>query len=338
MTIHSADGQDAPDDRTSPQELRERLLDAERRAFEADAKYEALLKQLPAVIYVYSPELDGPTLHMSPYVEELLGVPPEAFLEDPDIWDKVIHPEDRDRARLEYEWFLRTGKPEFGEFRYLRPDGSVVWVRDHSALIRGEDGTPLFVQGVMTDITLTKQVALRMQHLAFHDPLTGLPNRTMFEQHLSLALARARRDHLAVAVVFLDLDAFKPVNDIHGHATGDQVLRQLSARLQHAVREADIVARQGGDEFLILVADLPIGANGEETHAAVAWVIDRLREEISVPFRMRTGELTLRASVGYALYPMDAAEGAELLLRADEAMYEHKRSQTDPPTPMRWLA
>ncbi len=311
---------------------------AERARFEAEAKYEALMSQMPAAIYVYSPELDGPTFHMSPYVEELLGVPPEEFIERDDIWDQLIHPEDRERARIEYEWFLQTGQPEYGEYRYVRPDGRVVWVRDHAAMIRDEEGTPLFIQGVMTDITQTKEAHLRMQHLAYHDPLTGLPNRAMYEQHLDLALARARRDDLAVAVIFLDLDAFKPVNDTHGHATGDEVLRQMAARLSSAVRETDLVARQGGDEFLILVADLPLGVRGEEATAAVRKVVERIERALADPFLLRVGTLTMRASVGDAIYPLNATEPYQLLRHADEAMYEHKRNRPVRDTPLRRLA
>jgi diguanylate cyclase (GGDEF)-like protein/PAS domain S-box-containing protein len=322
----------------SAQDLAERLEAAERGRYEAEAKYEALMRQLPAAIYVYSPELDGPTFNMSPYIEELLGVPPEVFTEDEEVWDRLIHPEDRDRARIEYEWFLNTGQPEAGEYRYVRPDGRVVWVRDHSSMIRDEDGTPLFIQGVMTDITPTKEAQLRMQHLAFHDPLTGLPNRAMFEQHLGLALARARRDDLAVAVLFLDLDAFKPVNDTHGHASGDEVLRQLASRLRSAVRETDLVARQGGDEFLVLIADLPLGAEAVDANAAVSKVNERIAEVMAEPFRLRAGELSLRASVGCALFPVDGPEVPDLLRRADEAMYEHKRDRSRRPTPLRRLA
>ena len=205
-------------------------------------------------------------------------------------------------------------------------------------MIRDADGTPLFIQGVMTDITPTKEAELRMQHLAFHDPLTGLPNRTMFEQHLGLALARARRDDLAVAVLFLDLDAFKPVNDTHGHETGDQVLRQMGARLRQAVRETDLVARQGGDEFLMLIADLPLGGHGEDAREAVDRVAGRVFEAIAEPFRMRSGTLALRASVGRALFPLDAQDGAELIRAADEAMYTQKRDRPDRATDLRRFA
>jgi diguanylate cyclase (GGDEF)-like protein/PAS domain S-box-containing protein len=319
-----------------PLEVRLRAVDRAR--FEAEAKYEALLGQLPAAIYVYSPELDGPTFHMTPYVEELLGVPAEEFVAREDIWDELIHPEDRERARMDYERFLRTGQPEHGEYRYVRPDARVVWVRDHAAKICDEDGRPMFIQGVMTDITQAKEAELRMQHLAYHDTLTGLPNRAMFEQHLGLALARARRDGTSVAVLFLDLDAFKPVNDTHGHATGDEMLRQVAARLRDGVRETDLVARQGGDEFLVLLADLPRGIDLVEAEAAVDHVTHRLHEVLADPFLMRVGELTMRASLGHAVFPRDGETEAALLHVADEAMYTRKRDRADPPTRLRRLA
>jgi diguanylate cyclase (GGDEF)-like protein/PAS domain S-box-containing protein len=318
--------------------LEAQLRAAERARFEAEAKYEALLAQLPAAIYVYSPELDGPTFHMTTYVEDLLGVPAEEFVAREDIWDELIHPEDRERARMDYERFLHTDQPDSGEYRYVRPDGRIVWVRDHAAKIRDEDGAPMFIQGVMTDITEAKEAELRMQHLAYHDTLTGLPNRAMFEQHLGLALARARRDGTSVAVLFLDLDAFKPVNDTHGHATGDEMLRQVAARLRSGVRETDLVARQGGDEFLVLLADLPRGIDLAEADAAVDHVTRRLHEVLADPFLMRVGELTMRASLGHAVFPRDGETEATLLHVADEAMYTRKRDRSDRPPQLRRLA
>ena len=213
-------------------DLEARLRDAERRAFEAEAAYETLLGQVPGAIYAYQPELGGVTLAMSAYIEELLGVPADRFLSGDSVWDEVLHPDDRDRAWEDYESFLSTGQPDCGDYRYVRPDGRVVWIQDRSAMVRDRDGKPLLVQGVMFDITATKELALRMEHMAYHDILTGLPNRAMFQDHLELALARARRHELAVAVLFLDLDGFKPVNDTHGHEVGDMVLQH--AGLQSA--------------------------------------------------------------------------------------------------------
>ena len=310
-----------------PEALRERLRLAEDRIYEAEARYDALLAQLPVAIYTYSPKLDGPTYYMSPFIEELLGVPPEVFLENEDIWDELIHPDDRERARVEYESYLRTGAPDGGEYRYIRADGSIVWVYDRSSTIRDAEGKALYIQGVMYDITANKEAELRMQHLAHHDQLTGLPNRAMFEEHLGLALARARRDGLVVAVLFLDLDEFKPINDTHGHAVGDEVLKQIAARLRSGVREADLVARTGGDEFLILLADLAPGVEGEAAHDTISTVVMRLTHALEQPLGLRVGELVVSASVGWAVYPFDAKDVRGLFRRADEEMYRRKRER-----------
>ena len=251
-------------ERTHRADLEARLRDAERRAFEAEAAYETLLGQVPGAIYAYQPELGGVTLAMSTYIEELLGVPADRFLSGDSVWDEVLHPDDRDRAWEDYESFLATGHPDCGDYRYVRPDGRVVWIQDRSAMVRDRDGKPLLVQGVMFDITATKETALRMEHMAYHDILTGLPNRAMFQDHLELALARARRHALAVAVLFLDLDDFKPVNDTHGHEVGDMVLQHAARKIRGAARDTDLVARQGGDEFLVLLADLEVASEDDE--------------------------------------------------------------------------
>jgi diguanylate cyclase (GGDEF)-like protein/PAS domain S-box-containing protein len=312
--------------------LHRRLRAAEERVFEAEAKYEALLEQLPAAIYTYSPRLDGPTYYMSPYVESLLGVPAAAFLESEEIWDELIHPDDRERSRIDYESYLRTGSPESGEYRYVRPDGRVVWVCDRSSTIRAEDGSPLYIQGVMLDITQTKEAELRMHHLAHHDHLTGLPNRAMFEEHLRVALARAKRLGSAVVVLFMDLDRFKPVNDLHGHDAGDVVLKQVAVRLRSAVRDADLVARQSGDEFLVLLTDIAPGIGGAQVDATLEAVVRRIAATLEQPFGLRGGEIRVHASIGWSVFPFESDDPRTLLRLADEAMYRRKRGTAPLPS------
>jgi len=320
--------------------LEARLHDAERRAFDAEAAYETLLGQVPGAIYAYQPELGGATLAMSAYIEELLGVPAERFLSGDSVWNELLHPDDRDRAWADYESFLATGQPDCGEYRYVRPDGRIVWIQDHSAMVRDRDGKPLLVQGVMFDITATKEMALRMQHMAYHDILTGLPNRAMFQDHLELALARARRHELVVAVLFLDLDGFKPVNDTHGHEVGDMVLQQVARRIRSAARDTDLVARQGGDEFLVLLADLDMG-NDEAPEAAAAMVgeaSDRIARTIAEPIDLRAGRLVIHASIGSAMFPFEASDSRSLLRIADAAMYTRKRNRSQGATEIARLA
>jgi len=318
-------------------DLEARLRDAERRAFEAEAAYETLLGQVPGAIYAYQPELGGVTLAMSTYIEELLGVPADRFLSGDSVWDEVLHPDDRERAWADYESFLATGQPDCGDYRYVRPDGRVVWIQDRSAMVRDRDGKPLLVQGVMFDITATKERALRMEHMAYHDILTGLPNRAMFQDHLELALARARRHGLAVAVLFLDLDDFKPVNDTHGHEVGDMVLQQAARQIRAAARDTDLVARQGGDEFLVLLADLEV-SDDHNAYAIVRDVSDRIAEAIATPSDFPVGRLSVRASIGNAVFPNEAGDARTLLRLADEKMYARKRERPQPDAGIRKLA
>ena len=325
-------------ERSIHEDVEARLREAERRAFEAEAAYETLLGQVPGAIYAYAPELGGPTLSMSSYVEELLGVPAERFLSGDSIWDELLHPEDRERAWTDYESFLRSGSPDHGDYRYVRPDGRVVWVHDRSAMVRDQGGAPLLVQGVMFDITATKELALRMQHMAYHDILTGLPNRAMFQDHLELALARARRHGLSVAVLFLDLDDFKPVNDTHGHEVGDEVLQCVATRIRGTARDTDLVARQGGDEFLVLLADLDVGTDADAATAVAREASERIARAVAEPIQLRLGALSLRASVGSAVFPFGAGDARTLLRLADEDMYTRKRARDDPSTHIRRLA
>jgi len=170
-----------------------------------------------------------------------------------------------------------------------------------------------------------------LTHMAFHDGLTNLPNRAMFEELLSVALARARREGRAVAVLYLDLDNFKVINDGLGHAAGDELLRRLADRLRAAVRGSDVVARHGGDEFLVLLADLQkrVGARtGGSPLATAEQVAARIREQLAEPFRFDRSEVFVTASIGISAFPVHAGDATTLLRYADVAMYTCKR--TDP--------
>ena len=155
--------------------------------------------------------------------------------------------------------------------------------------------------------------------LAYHDPLTGLPNRVLVEQPVELALARARRSATSVALMFVDLDDFKEVNDRLGHAAGDQLLTGVAARLRGVLRDSDVLARQGGDEFLILITDLSDDAV-RSAEMVGAKVLGSLRE----PFVVGAAEVRTGASIGISLFPADAADTEALLRHADAAMYQAK--------------
>ncbi len=156
------------------------------------------------------------------------------------------------------------------------------------------------------------------RHASLHDPLTGLPNRALFGDRLAQGLAHARRHHRTLAVLFFDLDDFKPVNDTWGHEVGDQVLCQVAGRLEAATRTEDTVCRYGGDEFLSLLNEL-------ESPHVVPGIVDKLRQLVAEPLEVGLVTLSMQVSIGAALFPRDGSTATELIESADRAMYAVKR-------------
>ncbi|MCH7343178.1 diguanylate cyclase [Pelomonas sp. CA6] len=226
------------------------------------------------------------------------------------------------RTQEEYEEFgrvaypvLQAGAPYRGQLQLLRRDGRPVWVDVSGALLSPETGEYLWMS---LDITALKAQQERVEHVAFHDGLTGLPNRLLLMDRLRQAVQLSRRTQECLAVCFLDLNGFKPVNDRHGHAAGDELLRELGRRLLAGVRAHDTVARVGGDEFVLL---LPALHDRQECELILA----RLRAEIARPVALPSGVwVRVTTSVGYALCPDDGLSEDELLAHADRAMYADK--------------
>jgi diguanylate cyclase (GGDEF)-like protein len=188
------------------------------------------------------------------------------------------------------------------------------------------------VQGLIQDITPRKAAEADIAFLAYHDTLTGLLNRAVFEQHLEAAVARAVRADRAVAVLFLDLDQFKEVNDSLGHSAGDALLRHVANCLSSAVRDSDIVARQGGDEFLVLLPDVEYGngtPRGKHDMAlqVAEMIAQRIRTLLEAPLMIADRELRTSASIGISIYPFDATDGRFLIQSADAAMYRRKQGR-----------
>lgn len=420
--------------------------DLERRLREAEARFQTLVEEMPAIIYINAWDDPHPMLYVSPHVEEMLGYPAEDWIEQSGFVYKIIHPDDRAALHNENERTEAIGARLSMEYRLLARDGHVVWVRDECVPVYDTDGYPLFYQGIMInvsdrrraeealreseaffrstfdnagiamgvadldfrllrvnqphcemlgyseaellattpsqlmhpdcwsshqrwradlltgrsatrqverryvhkdgrivwglvnlslvqggdgepryflsqiqDITDRKHLEARLTHQAFHDSLTGLPNRALLHDRISHALERARRNDETIAVMFMDLDGFKAVNDTHGHAIGDQLLVRIGQRLRGWVRAGDTVARLGGDEFTILLED--IGTLEEATQIA-ARVITGLEEPIALADR----DLQVRASLGIAYNHPTNLPPDELLRNADLALYRAKRA------------
>ncbi len=306
---------------------------AERQLREAQVRYQTLVEQMPAVTYVSALDDRRSTVYMSPQVHDLLGHTQQEWRADPDLWQRLLHPDDRAGVMEEIKRSNAALEPFVCEYRMNTRDGRIVWVRDEAIVMRDDSGEPQFWQGVMLDLTDRKQAEKQIAFLAYHDELTGLPNRAMFQEVLEVALARARRGNLSVAVLYLDLDDFKLVNDSLGHSAGDDLLRQLAGRVRAAIRDADVVSRVGGDEFLVLAADLervPEDERGTTANSALLVaesLARRIQDSLRVPFVLEGTEVYVSGSIGISVFPVDAEDSSTLMKNADLAMYRSKKER-----------
>jgi diguanylate cyclase len=204
-----------------------------------------------------------------------------------------------------------------GEVVDQRKDGSLYTVDEIITPLFDQQGGITHFIAIQHDITQQKKSSERDHHLAYHDALTDLPNRLHFLDLQQQAISYARRTQNMVATLFLDLDRFKPVNDMLGHHTGDLLLSAVAERLRSAVRQADVVARFGGDEFAVLLTNLP------DADIAVG-LAGKLLEVLARPFVLRGEKIEISASIGIALYPADGEDPDTLLMNADKAMYQAK--------------
>jgi diguanylate cyclase (GGDEF)-like protein/PAS domain S-box-containing protein len=220
--------------------------------------------------------------------------------------------------RADFERLMReTGAVTQFESQVHRRDGSVIWISENARVVRAPDGRVLHYEGTVEDITERKRYQAELEFQATHDALTGLPNRGLLEDRLRQALGYAHRNGSLVAVAFIDLDRFKVINDSLGHGSGDELLMRISRRIRGALREIDTVARQGGDEFVVVLAD-------QSTVESVVAVVERIIAEVAQPVTIDGRELYVTCSVGIALYPNDGEDTTTLLRNADAAMFSAK--------------
>jgi diguanylate cyclase (GGDEF)-like protein/PAS domain S-box-containing protein len=234
-------------------------------------------------------------------------------------FEDITHPDDLDAGRDLYARLLAGATTNYRiEKRYVRSDGDLVWAQVSLTLVRDDNGEPAYFISQVEDITERKAATDGLAHQAHHDSLTGLLNRHATFRRLEQALAR--RHVGGVAVLFVDLDGFKQVNDTHGHAVGDDVLRAVAARVSASLRPTDAAGRLGGDEFVVVL-------EGADEHRALA-VAERLERSVSRPICVRgsaSGWVQVDASVGVAVATTEDGDVADLVARADRAMYARKR-------------
>jgi diguanylate cyclase (GGDEF)-like protein/PAS domain S-box-containing protein len=286
-----------------------------------DRWFRGLVESTADVIHVM--DRAGVTRYITPGASEVLGYPPEEIVGR--YFGDLVHPRDLGRIQEELAEMMEAppGTVVEGEFRVRHGTGDVRWIHGRAANHLHTPG----VEGIVAtwrDVTVPRELHSKLEYAATHDALTALPNRAMFTDHLELALAAAERHPDArIAVMFLDLDQFKGVNDSLGHAAGDDLLRQVALRLREIIRPADTVARLGGDEFAILCADLP-----DEVEAV--YLARRVLTSVSGSYRLpgASRDVFVSTSIGVAVSTEHtmAAEDEETMLRdADTALYEAKR-------------
>jgi|GEM_PF-4800445 len=236
-----------------------------------------------------------------------------------DWWRTLIHPEDQAPTLKAYEDLVNGDVDHYRlEFRILHRSGKWRWIQLTSkAVERDQQGRATVIAGIQLDITERKETEKKLSFLATHDDLTGLPNRVLFQDRLNLALEHTKRHDNLLAIMFLDLDFFKNVNDSQGHPVGDELLRKVAEKLISLLRKSDTVARVGGDEFLILLPEI----SQEQDALQVA---NKILHSLRVPFSLDHGELRITASIGVAIYPSHGEDGETLIKNADIAMYRAK--------------
>ncbi len=284
---------------------------------EAVRRYSSLFEHATEGIFQTTP--DGRYLAANPALARIYGhnSPEELIKHLHDIQNQLyVSPSRRvDFVRLMQEQGLVLNF----ESQVYRHDGSIIWISENARAVKNPEGSVQFFEGTVIDITERKRHVAELEHQATHDSLTGLPNRSLLRDRIEQAIAKARRDGNLVAVVFVDLDHFKLINDSLGHHVGDRLLLEVADRLTTCVRGHDSVARQGGDEFVLVLTE-------QHNDNEILALVSRLLETISQPWMNDGQEYGLSCSIGISCYPQDGGDSDALLRCADAAMYKAKES------------
>jgi diguanylate cyclase (GGDEF)-like protein/PAS domain S-box-containing protein len=273
----------------------------------------SILDSLDIVVWSYDIK-NKKLFHVSSGVKTFFGLSPEQLMENPKLYEKYV-PKGDINAILKGINKLFEGTPDVHEFRVILPRKGLKWLEQHVIPIF-ENGELIRMNGVIIDISQRKQYEERIKDQAYYDPLTGLPNRLLLIDRVNMAILQAKRNQTTLAILFLDIDRFKIINDTLGHKVGDLILKEVGNRLKNGIREVDTVSRHGGDEFIILLPGMTIKGADE--------VANRLLSLISSPFYIDGYECFITGSIGISLFPENGDNMTTLIQSADLAMYRAK--------------
>ncbi len=251
--------------------------------------------------------------------KEMLGYADHELANHKDSWLKLIHKDDLEKSTQTLATYLAGKSPEYRlEHRLQCKDQSYKWVLSRGMVMEwNPDGSPKRMVGLHTDISKRKETEDIIWRQANFDTLTGLPNRRMFFDRLKEEMKKSARNKNAFALMFIDLDGFKEVNDAHGHQAGDELLQALSNSISGCIRASDTFARLGGDEFTIILSPM-------ENMDACSFVAEKILKRINQPFALSVGSVRVSGSIGVAIYPQDGNTHDKLISAADGAMYDAK--------------
>ena len=275
---------------------------------------EELLSMIREIIW-YIDDKTMKVRYVSRAVESVFGLSRQAFLDQPDLWQRMVCKDDRIRVQRFFEQIQTDGGQQSIDFRIQRSDGEIRWLNNR---ISYHAHLHLFI-GITHDVTDSKSSKDLVEFLAYHDPLTQLPNRIYLKEAIENMIGHGKTDGLHFALLFLDLDNFKYINDAMGHEVGDDILVQIARRMSGAVSDKAEIIRFGGDEFIVLLA-------GIRDRSDIERCGDTLLQCFKEAFFIRDEGFFLSASIGIALYPDDADTPSDLIKRSDTAMYAAKRS------------
>ncbi|SNX52733.1 GGDEF and EAL domain-containing protein [Thermoanaerobacterium sp. RBIITD] len=306
------------------EELRQNLIEIQRQQDElkrSGERYKLVVEGAGDGLWDWDMITD--TVYISERWKDIIGFDTEVVNNYCKTWAKFIHPRDVKTVINSLNRHLEKKSPFYScEYRVKTKDGKYIWILSRGKALWDEDGRAIRMAGSHTDITERKQMESKLEYMAFYDTLTNLPRRDVFMDKLKDAMADARSNGKKFAVLFIDLDNFKSINDSLGHHIGDKLLKKVAKKLKACLRETDMVSRVGGDEFVILLTDI---SSIDDTNK----VANRILELFNLPIKLNNHELYVTISMGIAIYPDHGKSERAILENADIAMYRAKRNGKD---------